>query len=626
MKKKLLISILVSSVFALQNVSAAEIKFSKVDPFKLKPLLQASIYGGRAFLVEAQGLLPVTGDVNHVFFLDAEGKTGVSGIGWSSGLAAGYRQIINNRIWGGYIFTTYSQTNNHLNTWLLNPGIESLGSTWDFRINGYLPFSKRNFDQTSVTSNWGFNLEDYQYVHFSGNDMYDRWITDTCNNREETGVGLDAEVGRTIPWVKNLKAYVGGYHFATTHLGPINGASARLTYDMNNHLALEAKYTYDNDKKNVAMLGLRLTLGGINKEDKNSFGISGRLLDPIEHNMATAAKGNAAPTIAKAETIRTVGAETASSNSVYFVGTGTTTSSKNVPHQGTAEDPYTNIMDIEGIDSPSPIIFLSQGTYDLSEISGLKLELPPNFHLFGWHIQDTYDGVQGRIAEANEVKLINGNVELSATGDTSLHNITVENIIEDPIQTQSADRTIVLNNIIIQSPSVAPSTTINTAKTVLLTGVSTNSALAIKNVTRAYIYQLTSRSLNVTTADFLNLYYANFSSSGENTLDLQQVKNASLYNTINFGENVVTPMHLTGTSLYVSHLCNITRKSGGVESKISLLGDSSSSVYLHEGNSTVFSSLGGVTELNYNQGRALGTAIYKDMRDNIYSLFNSIPI
>lgn len=340
------------------------LKLTHVD---FKPLLQVAGYTGDATLGKTQIIMPILANTDRVFYGAVNGKiSSKSADGWSAGGGFGYRRVINDRIYGAYLLANYNTTPSHNKFFVINPGLESLGINWDFRFNAYIP---TNTNRYLTAADWaGDAYGDYSYTSFGsdGHSIYDHKL----RTYEATGTGADAEVGRVIPRTK-LKVYLGGYYFKPRDLGSITGASARITYDINSHTAIEVRNTYDNLTHNTATIGVKLTFGGIKEADKTSLGIASRLLDPIENNLATAGKGHSSP-------IRSKNLDQGNylhQDKVWFFTPPTTTTSKNgiVSGSGTYTDPYQG-MNQDTLDhiakDPNGTgyanLYFKPGTYNLS--------------------------------------------------------------------------------------------------------------------------------------------------------------------------------------------------------------------------------------------------------------------
>src|SRR5690606_19335866 len=107
--------------------------------------------------------------------------------------------------------------------------------------------------------------------------------------------GIDGEVGRVIPGIEGLTAYLGGYYFNGNKAKDTKGVSGRMEYALNPNVSLTLHNSYDNVEHNTLLMGLKLSLGGTNNSSRDRSEIGGRLLDPINRNLATLGNGNGTP-------------------------------------------------------------------------------------------------------------------------------------------------------------------------------------------------------------------------------------------------------------------------------------------------------------------------------------------
>jgi hypothetical protein len=239
--------------------------------------------------LSGDGMAAVWGNQNHILFVDAQAKTAFN-TDWFGGIGAGFRNIINDQqILGGYVFVDRSVSPYNNEFWFISPGLETLGSVFDFHINGYFPTSNKK--QYGITD-WADNFGIYNYVWFQGHNQYDILM----QQDEEVGWGADAELGTAIPGTRNTRFYVGGYHFNFDDASNINGVAGRLEIPINRYLALTARDSYDNLQHNTFMAGVKINLGGVNVHPRDPHqAIQERILDPIERNLATLGQGTAVP-------------------------------------------------------------------------------------------------------------------------------------------------------------------------------------------------------------------------------------------------------------------------------------------------------------------------------------------
>lgn len=388
--------------FVGQSASAAAKIAAATSEFQLLPAINLWGYTGEQTIGDGQMLFPLRGGQNDALLFVAEGKIGNKDNGWMAGAGAAYRQVMDQRILGGYVLANYNTFNNafdHTNKfWVINPGIESLGLTWDFRVNGYIPFSERSWSEHKQYVDFEDNCGIYDGVHFAGHSQYDYQTLVKSQLESVTGLGADAEIGRTIPLIDNLKGFIGGYYFDNKNAGHVGGGSARITWQATNNLGVEVIDTFDNKRHNTAMVGIRFTFGGFKKDAVEQYGISARLMDPIEHNIATASNGYAVPIISnKNVSYDRFGAEVLQHDNVWFFKQGATDNKTNASASsgdGTYENPYVgfdqaNVSTINpniGKIDKDPLLYFAPGTYNLTGadfVTDGRFSLPLGWGMYG---------------------------------------------------------------------------------------------------------------------------------------------------------------------------------------------------------------------------------------------------
>ncbi len=286
--KKLLLVISISIIIFPSLATSENISISN-EFLPLPPRATFWGFAGEHQLGQAEAILPIYGNQNALFYFDAQGKTTFSS-DWLASFGLGARRIINDqRILGAYMFldSNTSTTNNQY--WFVNPGVESLGQIWDFRANAYIPISTQ---QKYIGTDFADNFNNDDYIQFHGHTQWDAILQEY----ESTGSGVDAEIGRTVPKLPGLRVYFGGYHATSENMSAMNGVSARLEYPLTAHLGLSLRDSYDNLQHNSVLLGLNLTLGGVDKSPHDQYqAIQNRLLDPIERHLATQAQATGEP-------------------------------------------------------------------------------------------------------------------------------------------------------------------------------------------------------------------------------------------------------------------------------------------------------------------------------------------
>lgn len=246
-------------------------------------------YLGDEAMINGDGMLPFYGNQNQIFYVDVQAKTAFDS-DWLGSVGLGGRSVYNdNAILGAYVFVDRNVSLQDNEFWFVSPGIEALGTLFDFRANAYIPTSsKRQYGSTDWADNFGVD----DFVTFQGHNQFDIMMTQD----EEVGWGADAEVGMRVPGLRGTRAYVGGYHFNFQDASDINGVAGRIELPVNRYLGFTARDSYDNIQHNTFLVGIKLTIGGVNTQPRDEHQpIQQRLLDPIERNLATLGQGVGEP-------------------------------------------------------------------------------------------------------------------------------------------------------------------------------------------------------------------------------------------------------------------------------------------------------------------------------------------
>lgn len=385
--------------FAGQEVFAAYGNANAVSEFKLLPRASAWGMTGSYTLGQGQALVPFSGDQSRVFYGLVEGNVVAHDGTWFAGGGLGYRQIINDRIYGGYFTTDYTKSIGKNSFIIANPGVEIFGKTWDFNVNAYIPFYRaRVLNQDGWA---GDDFKNYAYLRLTGHNQYDHKLQEF----EQVGSGLDFRVGRVVPRFDKAKVYLGGYYFTTKNAGDVKGAMAKLTYTLNRYAAVEFTSSYDNYNHSKNMLGIKLTLGGYSEQEKKDFGLSSRLLDTIDRGYS-GANGTLVP-VKKSYVDQ---GEFLQHDGVWFVKPGGTQSQNNglklgqsaganavAADVGTAENPMS--LSKENFDfiaanfkpgqiDAAPLLYFATGAYSFSGFTGFdgapsRLQLPMGWGIYG---------------------------------------------------------------------------------------------------------------------------------------------------------------------------------------------------------------------------------------------------
>lgn len=182
-------------------------------------------------------------------FIDIKGHHLGSSNSWAANGGVGVRVLSScDRTLGANIFYDYRRYRG-VNFNQVGVGLESLGNTFDFRINGYFPFKKR--------ISYGVVFDDYIGDYIVEALQY--WNPMT---------GVDGEVGVTM--LNNgcfgLYGAIGPYYYWNTatnnYFSKRNafGGMARLAFQWTDYVDLEVRVTYDNIFKTKVQGLLQLTL------------------------------------------------------------------------------------------------------------------------------------------------------------------------------------------------------------------------------------------------------------------------------------------------------------------------------------------------------------------------------
>lgn len=403
--------------------------------FRTIPRLTIWGMSGSNTSVTGQLLFPINGNNTQAFFGIIEGNSRIFNKGgWigQSGVGLGYRRVIEEQIYGGYITANYNNSPDHFSYWIINPGLEVMGTNWDVSVNGYFALNnKRNVFSTTGWAADDFGV--YDYVRYTGHNGYDRRATRT--DIEAAGTGFDVKAGHTIPFLPQVKAYLGGYYFKMPDMDKVNGGLVKVVYEVNRYTALELTSTYDNYRHSRTLAGVRLTLGGHGRQEQADFGISTRLLDPIERGYDV----TLVPIATKIGTPVVVGGDILRHDNLQWFDSAlpATAQSRNASNEngsGTYEDPYKGITptavqvisNYKSTIDPGPLLYFKPGEYSFSAFTNNKFQLN-----YGWSIWGR--GVDPKKpAVGAERPVLRGVLGLETTNGTASGNNYIDSVIFYP--------------------------------------------------------------------------------------------------------------------------------------------------------------------------------------------------
>ncbi len=173
-------------------------------------------------------------------------------------IGVGYRSFVH-PLWilGEYVFYDLRVTENNNLLQQVTLGVEAISQHLEIRMNGYIPTNKK------------FLLSNYNAY----NARYDN-TTNTSQLRisnesvvEQAVPGFDVEIGGSHSKFKKVELFVAYYYFKGKDVGSVKGGRLRGNLNIYHWLALEGEANYDNNRKFVSYLGMRLgwSFGGKRK-------------------------------------------------------------------------------------------------------------------------------------------------------------------------------------------------------------------------------------------------------------------------------------------------------------------------------------------------------------------------
>lgn len=271
-------------------------------------------------------------------FLDARGHVFDSGK-WAANAGVGLRVLWGNRAYGINTYYDYRNTGRfHSNQ--IGVGLETLGEIFDFRVNGYLPISKKIS-----------NPYDSTFGTFSGNHLL------IAQKYHSAMKGANAEFGFHFGNSESFNFYAaaGPYYFIGK-IDPVTwGGKARISGTFKDMITLEISDSYDRTFHNKfqGQISLSFSFGPKSKVKKQNRTckiantLNSRMLQPVERQeiiVIDKTKKN------------TVAINPATGLPYFFVFVDNTSSSN-----GTYESPYHSFLQAENNSSPNNIIYVLPG-------------------------------------------------------------------------------------------------------------------------------------------------------------------------------------------------------------------------------------------------------------------------
>jgi len=292
-------------------------------------------------------------------FVDVRGHVFDSGK-WAANAGLGLRYLSSSRVWGFNGYYDYRNTSRRTYN-QVGVGLETLGTVWDFRLNGYLPVGKTH---TSIFHS--------KFDKFKGHFM----LLDST--RQFALKGLNGEVGYHLDHFKNAPLYfAAGPYYLTGKGASTWGGELRARVDLfHRYVRLEAKTAYDHFFKWTGQgeVSVNVSFGGraqVKKRGNNScpreMTLAQRIVQPVDRAeiIPVGKQHLTSPAI-----------NPATGQPFFFIFVNNTSHSL-----GTFESPYPNFDLVESASTVGSIIYVYPGNgsaYDTSTegtlMAGLTLQ------------------------------------------------------------------------------------------------------------------------------------------------------------------------------------------------------------------------------------------------------------
>ncbi|MDR3624109.1 MAG: inverse autotransporter beta domain-containing protein [Chlamydiales bacterium] len=297
---------------------------------------------------------------------------------WAANGGCGVRSWIGSRIYGLNVYYDY-RNSKRSNYNQVSCGIESLGSVWDFRWNGYFPVGSRK--------SRGFDLG---YDTFAGNSLY------LTRKFEYALTGSNAEVGTHFARFRGISFYAaaGPYYFKGP-LGPdLLGGQVRLNGNYNDFVTLEVSSSYDRVFRGIVQgqISFNFPLGpkSYGKEG-NSYPrhcpcsrawMYGRMVQPVVRNEIIVLDEARQQSLA-------IDPLTNLPYTIWFVD--------NTSHSaGTFESPFSTLADAESASQVGDIIYVFPGDLTTTGMD-VGITLKDNQRLWGSAIVQSLPTTNGMV-------------------------------------------------------------------------------------------------------------------------------------------------------------------------------------------------------------------------------------
>jgi len=330
-------------------------------------------------------------------FLDVRGHVFDSGkMAANAGL--GFRGILGCRTYGLNAYYDYRNTKRrHYNQ--IGLGLETLGTLWDIRLNGYLPIGKK------ISSPY-----DSEFGAFFGNSLL------VSQKHQFAMKGADAEMGFHFGKTRLFDFYAaaGPYYYIGEIGGNTWGGKGRIAGMFKEYITLEISNSYDRmfDNNFQCQLTFSLPFGGKSKVKRRCDTSSCKKSQTLVTRMVQQVGREEIIVVGKARR-NVVATNPLTGAPLVFVFVDNTSKSN-----GSYESPYHTLAQAEASSKPGDIIYVFPGDGTTTGMaSGITLQADQKFWGSGTsHVTLTSQGAITIPAQTTTAPLIT-NTDINTSGD-----------------------------------------------------------------------------------------------------------------------------------------------------------------------------------------------------------------
>ena len=212
---------------------------------------------------------------NHTVmpFIDLRGHIFNDGR-WAANGGLGVRSLLKNRIYGAYAYYDFRDTKRKSYN-QVSFGLETLGTFWDLRVNGYAVVGNRQSEKYGT-----------DFSRLSGNNIY------YTQKFQYALSGANAEVGFYPLKMENVTLYtgIGPYYLKGPGSTATWGGQTRAKAMWKDYVGAEISYSYDHTFKNIVQgqVFLSFPFGpktkvrkGENRSCINNYLLCQRMIEPV---------------------------------------------------------------------------------------------------------------------------------------------------------------------------------------------------------------------------------------------------------------------------------------------------------------------------------------------------------